>query len=64
MIKKRIAQAVTLALPVIAANGSVFAQDDSIEEITVIGRQEFIQKEFTATRSGAAVDAAKLGYVN
>lgn len=31
-----------------------------VEEITVLGRQEFIEKEFTAQRSAANVDPAKL----
>lgn len=31
-----------------------------VEEITVIGRQEFLETEFTARRSAANVDAAKL----
>lgn len=37
-----------------------FAQQDNVEEVIVIGRQEFIQKEFTATRTGSNVDPAKL----
>jgi len=44
----------------LTVNSALQAQDDSIEEITVLGRQGFIQKEFTANRAGAAVDAAKL----
>ncbi|NKB33642.1 MAG: TonB-dependent receptor [Pseudomonadales bacterium] len=60
MNKKVITLAVTAAQPFIVISGTVLAQDDSIEEIFVIGRQEFIQKEFTANRAGAAVDAAKL----
>ena len=60
MTRKVLARAVTAALPLLIASGPVLAQDDSIEEITVLGRQEFIQKEFTANRAGAAVDAAKL----
>ena len=36
------------------------AQTGNVEQIIVIGRQEFLQKEFTATRTGANVDPAKL----
>jgi len=40
---------------------SAFAQAPSdIEEVVVIGRQEFLETEFTARRTGANVDAAKL----
>ncbi|PCJ24658.1 MAG: ligand-gated channel [SAR86 cluster bacterium] len=33
---------------------------DVVEEIVVLGRQEFLKTEFTAKRTGANVDAAKL----
>ena len=33
---------------------------DQVEEITVLGRAEFIEKEFTARRAGANFDPAKL----
>lgn len=51
-----------VALPVFAASGVAMAQssNDQVEEITVIGRAEFIEKEFTARRSGSNVDPAKL----
>ncbi len=51
--------AISIAL---TATSSLRAQDSGagVEEITVIGRQEFIEKEFTAQRAGANVDAAKL----
>lgn len=35
-------------------------QDDEVQEITVIGRQEFLETQFTARREAANVDAAKL----
>lgn len=38
----------------------LFAQPQNVEEVIVIGREEFIQKEFTATRTGSNVDPAKL----
>ena len=42
-------------------SNSVLAQSaDNIEEISVLGRQEFLARQFTAERSGANVDAAKL----
>jgi hypothetical protein len=48
------------SLPIlIIASSTSFAQEN-IEEVVIIGRQEFIEKEFTATRAGANVDAAKL----
>ena len=51
-----------LSLSLLSAGAAVFAQaaNEALEEITVIGRQEFIEKEFTARRTGANVDAAKL----
>ncbi len=59
--KHPIARAGLLATA-IAASNSLYAQGTSnqIEEITIIGRQEFIEKEFTATRTGSNVDPAKL----
>ncbi|MAF08785.1 MAG: ligand-gated channel [Acidiferrobacteraceae bacterium] len=36
------------------------AEDSAIEEITVLGRQQFLETEFTARRTGSNVDAAKL----
>lgn len=50
---------IALTLPFMATNTLVLAQE-RIEEVTVIGRQEFIEKEFTARRTAANVDAAKL----
>ncbi len=49
-------------LPLLAVSSTGLAQTDSqnVEEITVIGRQEFIEKEFTARREGSNVDPAKL----
>jgi len=44
----------------IAASSTALAQSDNVEEIIVIGRQEFIEREFTATRTGSNVDPAKL----
>lgn len=43
-------------------SGALLAQDNAeeVQEITVIGRQEFIEKEFTARREGSNVDPAKL----
>ena len=60
MNKNLFSHAIPFILIPLSTSGPLFAQDDSIEEITVIGRQEFIQKEFTANRTGSAVDAAKL----
>lgn len=46
----------------LSATAVVYGQDtaDQVEEITVIGRAEFIEKEFTARRTGSTVDPAKL----
>ncbi len=52
-----------LTLPLAVAATSAHAQQDTsnqVEEITVIGRAEFIEKEFTARRTGSTVDTAKL----
>ncbi len=51
-----------LLFSVAGFSATAIAQSDSaaVEEITIIGRQEFIEKEFTAQRAGANVDAAKL----
>ena len=60
-LSKRTALTVFLvSLPIlIIASSASFAQEN-IEEVVIIGRQEFVEKEFTATRAGANVDAAKL----
>lgn len=44
----------------LGSTSSLFAQPQNVEEVIVIGREEFIQKEFTATRTGSNVDPAKL----
>jgi len=51
-----------LCTPLLAGAGATLAQDtvQAVEEITVIGRAEFIEKEFTARRTGSNVDPAKL----
>jgi len=35
-------------------------QNYDVEEVIVIGRQEFLETEFTARRTGGNIDAAKL----
>lgn len=64
MQHKQLLTALALALtsPLLAASGSLYGQPsvERVEEITVIGRPEFIEKEFTAQRSGSNVDPAKL----
>ena len=54
-----------LSLPLtisLLASTTVLAQEssDRVEEVMVIGRAEFIEKEFTARRVGSTVDTAKL----
>ena len=49
-----------LIAPCVLLGSPLFAQPPQLEEITVIGRQEFLETEFTARRSAATVDAAKL----
>jgi iron complex outermembrane receptor protein len=49
----------TLILPLLLPSAVVYAQED-VEEIIVLGRQEFLETEFTARRTGSNVDAAKL----
>ncbi|MBO6659001.1 MAG: TonB-dependent receptor [Pseudomonadales bacterium] len=56
---KPTAKILALLIPALSASTGAFAQDE-VEEIVVLGRQEFLQKEFTATRTGSNVDAAKL----
>ncbi len=60
MSYKQFATLTGLLASYIAAPGAVLAQSDNVEEVIVIGRQEFIQREFTATRTGSNVDSAKL----
>lgn len=59
---QRITHLATLTIPLLTCTGLAFGQDSSgrVEEITVIGRPEFIEKEFTARRTGSTVDTAKL----
>lgn len=45
--------------PLLSASALVTAQE-RVEEVTVIGRQAFLETQFTATRAGSNVDAAKL----
>ncbi len=62
MQHKQLLTALALTSPLLAASGSLYGQPSAerVEEITVIGRPEFIEKEFTAQRSGSNVDPAKL----
>lgn len=48
-----------VSLPLLSAATPVLAQN-RVEEVIVLGRQEFLETEFTAKRTGANVDAAKL----
>jgi hypothetical protein len=52
-------QSIALSLLFISTSTAVYAQSQ-VEEVVVIGRQEFLETEFTASRSGSNVDAAKL----
>jgi iron complex outermembrane recepter protein len=59
---KTVSSLLGLSIALLAGSTTVVAQAPSerVEEITVIGRQEFIEKEFTARRTGSNVDPAKL----
>lgn len=52
-------QPIALSLLFISTSTAVYAQEN-VEEVLVIGRQEFLETEFTARRTGSNVDAAKL----
>ena len=52
-------QSIALSLLLIPTSTAVYAQNQA-EEVVVIGRQEFFETEFTASRTGSNVDAAKL----
>ena len=56
---KQLKQPIALSLLFISTSTALHAQDN-VEEVIVIGRQEFLETEFTARRNGANVDAAKL----
>ncbi len=56
---KRLKQPIVLSLLFITISETLYAQD-GVEEVVVIGRQQFLETEFTARRAGANVDAAKL----
>jgi len=56
---KQLKQPIALSLLFISTSTAVYAQD-RVEEVIVIGRQEFLETEFTARRTGSNVDAAKL----
>lgn len=62
MQHKQLLTALALTAPFLAASASLYGQPgaERVEEITVIGRPEFIEKEFTAQRTGSNVDPAKL----
>lgn len=55
----RLRQPIALSLLFVSTTTALHAQD-SVEEIVVIGRQEFLETEFTPSRTGSNVDAAKL----
>ncbi len=57
--RHRLKNLIALSLLFLSTSAAVHAQD-RIEEVIVIGRQEFLETEFTARRTGANVDAAKL----
>lgn len=46
--------------PLLAVCALAGAQDGRVEEIAVVGRPEFIETEFTAARTDAGADAARL----
>ena len=52
-------QPIALSLLLMPTSTTVYAQNQ-LEEVVVIGRQEFLETEFTARRTGSNVDAAKL----
>ena len=52
-------QSIALSLLFISTSTAVYAQNQ-VEEVVVIGRQEFLETQFTASRTGSNVDAAKL----
>lgn len=60
MNKHKLALGICVFAGSLSAPITVLAQESNVEEVVVIGRQEFIEKEFTATRTGSNVDAAKL----
>jgi iron complex outermembrane receptor protein len=51
---------VALSSTLLCEAGFAQSSTEQVEEITVIGRAEFIEKEFTARRTGSTVDTAKL----
>jgi iron complex outermembrane receptor protein len=57
--RQQILRYLSLSLPLLCQSTVVKAQE-AVEEIIVIGRQEFLETEFTAQRTGSNVDAAKL----
>lgn len=56
---KHLKQPIALSLLFISTSTAVYAQN-RVEEVVVIGRQEFLETEFTARRTSSNVDAAKL----
>ena len=52
--------AIYMILPLTLASTVSLAQPTEIEEITVLGRQEFLETQFNARRAASNVDAAKL----
>lgn len=53
------AAVLALLAPALSFSTLTWAQDE-VEEVIVIGRQEFLETQFTASRNGSNVDAAKL----
>jgi len=59
VICRKLTQSLSLALPLVISSTSALSQE-RVEEIFVIGRQEFLETEFSARRTGSSVDAARL----
>ena len=59
---KEVLNTIGFSILFLTCTGKAISQtaSDQVEEITVLGRAEFIEKEFTARRAGANFDPAKL----
>ena len=60
MIKHILTVGIAIIVGGLVPSAMLLAQAESVEEIVVIGSQQFIQREFNATRTGSHVDPARL----
>ena len=60
MTGKKVLSGTAVASLLLAVSGPLFAQAEEVNEIRVVGRQEFLETEFNAQRTSSGADSALL----